>query len=226
MIEASRLRAALGGRQVLHGVDFRAGAGELVAVCGPNGAGKSTLLRGLAGLLPGGRPDARRVAYVEQGARCAWGLRVEEVVALGRIPWRDADRAAVADAMASCGVGDLAGRRVDRLSGGQARRVMLARALATAAPVLLLDEPVSDLDPRAAHEVMTLLARLAREGKCIVAVLHAVELAAGYATRMLVMADGRVVADGAPDAMLPQAAAAFGMALDGAGRLVMPAGER
>ena len=101
---------------------------------------------------------------------------------------------------------------------------MLARALATQAPVLLLDEPVADLDPRAGHEVMALLAALARQGRCVVAVLHAVELAAAYATRMLVLADGHVLADGPPAAVLPQAAAAFGMALDGVGRLVMPAG--
>ena len=226
MIEVAGLSTSLGGRAVLHHVDFAAAAGEFVAICGPNGAGKTTLLRALAGLLPGGRVDARRVAYVEQGARCAWGLRVAEVVALGRIPWRDADRAAVADAMARCGVAGLAERRVDQLSGGQARRVMLARALATGAGVVLLDEPVADLDPHAAHEVMRLLAAEAQAGRCVVAVLHAVELAVAYATRMLVLADGRVRADGPPCAVLGAAASAFGMDVDAAGRLAMPAGER
>ncbi len=225
MIGAAGLQVTLGQRPVLLGVDFHAGAGELVAVCGPNGAGKTTLLRALAGLLPGGRVDARRVAYVEQGARCAWALSVAELVALGRIPWRDADAHAIARAMADCGVAHLAAQRIDTLSGGQARRVMLARAIASGAPVLLLDEPVADLDPRAAHAVMALLARLAREGRCVVAVLHAIELAVAHATRMLVLAEGRVVADGAPRAVLPAAAAAFGMALDASGRLVVPAGE-
>ncbi len=226
MIRLVRFSAELGGRRVLCHVDFAAGAGEFVALCGPNGAGKTTLLRALAGLLPGGRVDARRVAYVEQGARCAWGLRVDEVVSLGRIPWRDADREAVSGAMAACGVAGFAGQLVDTLSGGQARRVMLARALATGAQVLLLDEPVADLDPRAMHEVMALLAAEARGGRCVVAVLHAVELAASYATRMLVLEEGRVRADGPPHAVLAAAAAAFGMVLDGSGRLVMPAGER
>ena len=226
MLNLADFSTELGGRRVLHHVDVTARPGEFVAVCGPNGAGKSTLLRALAGLLPGGTVDARRVAYVEQGARCAWGLRVAEVVALGRIPWRDADRDAVARAMEACGVAGLAARRVDALSGGQARRVMLARALATGAEVLLLDEPVADLDPRAMHEVMALLAAQAQAGRCVVAVLHAVELAAAYATRMLVLADGRVRADGPPGAVLAAAAAAFGMALDAQGRLVMPAGER
>ncbi len=226
MIRVTNFSAELGGAAVLHNVDFQAGAGEFVAVCGPNGAGKTTLLRAIAGLLPGGRVDGRRVAYVEQGARCAWGLRVEEVVSLGRIPWRDADRDAVDRAMADCGVAAFAGRRVDTLSGGQARRVMLARALATCAEVLLLDEPVADLDPRATHEIMGLLAAQARGGRCVVAVLHAVELAVAYATRMLVLDAGRVRADGKPESVLTDAAAVFGMALDGAGRLVMPAGER
>ncbi len=203
----------LGGRRVLHGVDFSAVAGEFVAICGPNGAGKTTLLRALAGLLPGGRVEPRKVAYVEQGARSAWGLTVAETVALGRIPWGDTDRASVEGAMAACGVGDLAERRVDRISGGQARRVMLARALATAAPALLLDEPVADLDPLAAHNMMALLAGLARQGRCVVAVLHAIELAVDHATRLVVLADGRLVADGAPADTLAAAAAAFGMAV-------------
>jgi iron complex transport system ATP-binding protein len=213
MIGVTDLDAWLGGRQVLHGVNFAAQAGEFVAVCGPNGAGKTTLLRGLAGLLPGGRVQPRRVAYVEQGARCAWGLTVAELVVLGRIPWADADDAAVSGAMRACGVTALAQRRVDRLSGGQARRAMLARALATQPAVLLLDEPVADLDPGAVHEIMRLLASLAAEGCTVVAVLHAVELAAAYATRMLVLDDGRVLADGRPEAALPHAAAAFGMVL-------------
>ena len=226
MIRLENYCFRLSGTPILQNINLQAGKGEFIAVCGPNGAGKSTLLRALAGLLPGGQVDATRVAYVEQGASCAWGLRVAEVVALGRIPWRDADQVAVARAMAACGVAGLARRRVDTLSGGQARRVMLARALATDAAVLLLDEPVADLDPRAMHEVMAVLAAQARAGRCVVAVLHAMELAVAYATRMVVVQDGRVRADGTPDAVRAEAAAAFGMALDGSGRLIMQAGER
>ena len=222
MIGVEDFSASLGGREVLHGVTFAAGPGEFVALCGPNGAGKTTLLRALAGLLPGGRVRARETAYVEQGARSAWGLTVAELVALGRIPWSDAERERIADAMRACGVAQLADRRIEELSGGQARRAMLARALATQPAHFLLDEPVADLDPAAAHDVMRLLARLARDGRTVVAVLHAVELAAAYATRMVVLADGRVMADGAPCSVLPAAAAAFGMALgtDCAARLM------
>jgi len=218
--------ASLGGRGVLHDISFRAGAGEFVAVCGPNGAGKTTFLRALAGLLPGaGRPDPLRVAYVEQGARCAWGLRVEEVAALGRIPHGDRDAAAVMRAMERCGVAELRERRVDQVSGGQARRAMLARAFATAPAALLLDEPVADLDPAACHEVLGVLRDFAAQGGLVVAVLHAVELAAAYASRMVVLHEGRIVADDVPVAALPHAARCFGLVLgeDRALRLLAPA---
>ena len=111
------LTVRLGGRAVLHGVTFRPRPGELAALCGPNGAGKTTLLRALAGLLPGGRPQPRRVAYVEQGARCAWGLTVAQVAALGRIPHGDQDPAPVERALQACGVAALRGARVDGVHG-------------------------------------------------------------------------------------------------------------
>ncbi len=207
---------SLGGRRILHELDFGAGPGEFVALCGPNGAGKTTLLRALAGLQPGGTPEPKRVAYVEQGARCAWALSIEEVVALGRIPHGDRDRGAIAKALLDTGLTELRANNVHQVSGGQARRAMLARALATDAPVLLLDEPVADLDPAAAHDIMRLLARLAAEGRTVVAVLHAIELAMQYATRLAVLKDGRIVADDVPEAAAPAAAAAFGMGFNAA----------
>jgi iron complex transport system ATP-binding protein len=215
---------ALAGRPVLHAVRFAAGAGELVAVVGPNGAGKSTLLRGLAGLLPGGRPDPVRVAWLPQGARCAWGMTVAEVVALGRVPHGDADDGAVEAAIAACGLSSLRHERIDRLSGGQQRRAMLARVLAGQPAVLLLDEPVADLDPAAAHEVMALLRARAASGACVVAVLHDIGLALHHATRMVVVQGGRIVADGVPAEVLPAAAAAFGLphGIDPRPRLLPP----
>jgi iron complex transport system ATP-binding protein len=214
MIRLDGFSTSLAGRQVLHEVQFSAGRGEFVAVCGPNGAGKTTLLRALAGLLPGtAKPDPRRVAYVEQGARSAWGLTVREIVALGRIPHGDAGQDAVARAMARCNVGALAEQRIDRLSGGQARRAMLARAFATEPEALLLDEPIADLDPFAAHDILRNLADFAAAGGLVVAVLHAVELAATYATRMVVLDSGRIVADDTPLAALPAAARSFGLEL-------------
>lgn len=208
------LDIAMGGRAVLHGVSFSAVPGALVALAGPNGAGKSTLLRALAGLIGPHAPDPRHVAYLPQGARCAWGLTVRQVVALGRLPWGGADpRGAVQSALDSCGIAQLAASRIDRLSGGQARRAMLARALAGEPETLLLDEPVADLDPSACHAIMRLLRRFADGGGTVVAVLHALDLAAAYATRLVVLEAGRIVADGPPQAVLPDAARAFGMAL-------------
>ncbi len=233
----------LGDRPVLHDIDLALAPGQLAALCGPNGAGKSTLLRALAGLLPGTPPrDPRRVAYLPQGAGCAWGLTVAEVVALGRIPHRDAkpgtpggtETGPVTRALQACGLIGLRDARVDRISGGQARRAMLARAFATEPEVFLLDEPTADLDPAAAHEVMALLRDTAHgasgdtaqgaPGRSVLVVMHALDLAMRYADRMVVLRQGRIVADAAPAEALPHAAAAFGLPFgsDSAPRLLPP----
>ncbi len=200
----------LGDRTVLENIAFQGRAGELVALCGPNGAGKSTFLRALAGLLPGTpRRDPKHVAYLPQGARSAWGLTVAEVAALGRIPHGDNADDPTDRALRALDIWPLRDRRVDRVSGGQARRAMLARAFATEPDVFLLDEPTADLDPAGAHGVMALLRATAHGGRCVVTVVHAIDLVLRYADRMVVLAEGRVVADAAPAAALPAAAAAF-----------------
>jgi iron complex transport system ATP-binding protein len=228
----------LGGRAMVHAIDLAIAPGQLVALCGPNGSGKTTLLRALAGLLPGTPPrDPRRVAWLPQGARCAWGLTVAEVAELGRIPHGDTAAAPVIRALESCGLIGLRNARVDRISGGQARRAMLARVFATEPEVFLLDEPTADLDPAAAHEIMALLRDTAhgtsgRSGgrsvvppRSVVVVMHALDLALRYADRMLVLREGRLVADAAPLDALPDAAAAFGLPFgsDPAPRLLPPA---
>jgi len=226
VIALRRAGIALGGRTVLQDVDFAAGPGELVALCGPNGAGKTTLLRALAGLLAEfPRPDPRRVAYLPQGARCAWGLTVREVAALGRIPHRDAATAPVTAALAACGILPLSQARIDRISGGEARRAMLARAFATEPEVFLLDEPTADLDPAAAHAILRLLRATADAGRTVVVVLHAVELAIAYAHRVVVVQAGRIGADLPADQALPAAASAFGLrvGVDLSPRLLPPA---
>ena len=224
MISLQNYQATLSGRPVLHDITLAIRPGEFVAICGPNGAGKTTLLRALAGLLPGGTPQPRTQAFVEQGARCAWAMTVADVVALGRIPHADRNPAAIEAALAACNLAPLRDRRIDQISGGQARRAMLARALATDPAILLLDEPVADLDPAAAHRIMALLATLAATGKTVIAVLHALDLCTRYATRMLVLAEGRILADGTPAETLPAAAAAFGLPYgqDPAHRLLPP----
>ena len=127
--------------------------------------------------------------------------------------------------MTLCGLDSLRNARVDRISGGQARRAMLARILATEAPTLLLDEPTADLDPAAAHAIMALLRRLAQAGATVIVVLHALDLERDYADRMVVLQDGRIIADAAPADALPAAARAFGLpvGLDTQPRLLPPA---
>jgi iron complex transport system ATP-binding protein len=215
----------LGNRVVLRNIDVTVVPGSLLAICGPNGAGKTTLLRALAGLLPGtAAADPRRVAYLPQGARCAWGLTVAQVAALGRIPHRDQAQPPVERALAACGIAALRDARIDRVSGGEARRAMLARAFATEPATFLLDEPTADLDPAAQHDILRLLRRTAQAGKAVTVVLHALDLVSRYADRVLVLAGGRMTFDGPAAAALPHAARAFGMGwgVDPAPRLLAP----
>ncbi len=214
MIGVTNLHFSHGNTAVLKNITLQVAAYEFVALTGPNGAGKTTCLQALAGILPGGKPDARRVAYVEQGASVSWGMmRVRDVVQLGRLPHGDDAAASVARAMRLCGVTTWENRPIAQLSGGESRRVMLARAFAGDPAVLLLDEPVADLDPAAAHNIMQVLAGFAAGGGTVVAVLHALDLACTYANRMVVMQAGKIVADGTPVQTLPMIASVFNMRL-------------
>jgi iron complex transport system ATP-binding protein len=240
VIAAETIAVRLDGRTVLDGVSLAVAPGELVALVGPNGAGKSTLLRVLAGLtrpaagrvtLDGvalnalaPRARARRIAWLEQGARAAWGMTVREIALLGRLPHGDAAAAPVAAALAAVGLDHMADRRIDRLSGGEARRAMIARVLATGPDVMLLDEPCADLDPAQGFAVMRLLREEAAKGRAVVVILHDLALAARYADRMALLESGRLVADAAPDAVMADALAGrvFGVRI-GAGPTVLPA---
>ncbi|KPL55368.1 ABC transporter [Prosthecomicrobium hirschii] len=224
-LETRALCVALDGRPVLDRIDLALQAGEFVGLIGPNGAGKSTLLRALAGLLPtrggtivlDGRPlarlpagaRARRIAYVAQAREVAWSLDVEAVVGLGRLPHRAAfapetrgDRAAIDAALATMALDGLRGHRVDRLSGGELARVLIARALAQDAELLLADEPAAGLDPAHQIALMTVFRRLAGAGRTVLASLHDLNLAARWCDRVIVLAGGRIVATGAPEAVL------------------------
>jgi iron complex transport system ATP-binding protein len=225
-LELRGVGLAYGGRQVLHGVDLRLGAGERAALLGPNGAGKSSLLRAITGsggrtsgtVLLDGVPTAeqdrstmaRRVAVVPGQTSIAFPLRVEELVALGRIPHehpllgpRPADRVAIEAAMRRVGVDRLTGRDVRQLSLGERQLVVLAMAIAQGAQLLLLDEPTVHLDLRHQVAVMELLADLAeRDGVTVLTVLHDVALARHFFPRLLLVSEGRLVADGTPDDVL------------------------
>jgi iron complex transport system ATP-binding protein len=214
--------AGYGARTVLRDVDLEVGAGEWLGIVGPNGAGKSTLVRLITAalepvngtILVDGRPlstldreaIARRVAVVPQPSTLPFAVSVEDVVALGRLPHEDklrglrpADRAAVSAAIDRVGLGRLVGRDVRELSLGERQLVLVAVAIAQAAPIVVLDEPTVHLDIRHQFEVMDLLEDLrVRDGRTIVTVLHDLNLVARRVPRIVVLADGRIVADGPP----------------------------
>lgn len=211
--------ARLGGRTVLEAATLAVGPGELVALVGPNGAGKSSAIRALTGLLPLGsgratlggsdvaslspRGRAERVAYLPQERRIAWNLPAIEVAALGA-PFLAVDEAVerARRALAEVEADHLADRGVAEMSGGERARVLLARALATEAQALLVDEPIAGLDPEAQLMVLELLRRRAEAGQAVLVSLHDLPLAARFADRVVVLDQGAVAADGAPLAAL------------------------
>lgn len=221
------LEVRYGTRQALAPCTLEIAEGQLTALIGPNGAGKSSLLKAVAGLVEargdacwqgrslgglGARARAATVAYLPQGAVSHWPLPVRELVALGRLPHRrfgDApsatDRAAVARAMERAEVDAFADRPVDELSGGERARAHLARALAVDAPMLLVDEPVTSLDPYHQLKIMGVLEDYTSEGALVVAVMHDLGLAARFAARVLLLDDGALVASGTPEQVLDAA---------------------
>jgi iron complex transport system ATP-binding protein len=237
-LELHGVSIALGGRDVVRDVDAEAHAGELVVVVGPNGAGKTTLLRAIGGLvdLRAGtirvlgrdplraprRVIARDLAYLPQHYELAFPFAVEEVVLLGRharqngLGLADADDLAAARrAMAACDVAHLATRRFDELSGGEARRVIVAQALCQGARCLLLDEPTAGLDPAHARAIFALIRAQCDAGAAAIAVTHDLDLALRHGGSMWLVAGGRIAARGAPADVLagPATRAAFGVAI-------------
>jgi iron complex transport system ATP-binding protein len=221
MVRCHQLDVDLGNRRILSNIDLDFTAGMLVGVIGPNGAGKSTLARAILHLMPptGGSIEidgtdiarlspsdlARRIAYLPQGQELHWPLSVERLVGLGRLPHLGpfsrigaADQTAIEAAMEETGILPLRDRIANELSGGERARVMLARALATEASALVVDEPLASLDPGHQIDVMTLLARRARAGALVIVILHDLAAAARYCDRLILLDQGRVVGDGRP----------------------------
>jgi len=230
-ISLERVTVTLGGRQVVREVTAEIETGDWVALIGPNGAGKTSLLRAVAGLLPcdgsislegtalselGRRERAQRLALVPQEPRTPPWLTVAEYVLMGRTPYLrplaregDADHDAAARALSRLDLDELAERTLGTLSGGERQRVVVARALAQEASIVLLDEPTASLDIGHQQQALDLLDALREtEGLTLVAAMHDLTLAAQYADRVLLLDQGRVVADGAPAEVLTEEALA------------------
>ncbi len=216
-VHARSIRASLGNVEVLHGISLALPAARWTSIVGPNGAGKSTLLRVLAGLLAHsgelallGRPlqqmrareRAQQLSWLGQNENSADDLSAYDVAMLGRLPHQPwlappspADRAAVERALRSTQAWDWRDRPLGQLSGGERQRVLLARVLAVEAQVLLMDEPLANLDPPHQADWLQLVRELVQRGKTVVSVLHEISLAL-QADEMVVMAAGRITHQG------------------------------
>lgn len=219
MLEIKNLTAGYPGHPVLNGVSLAIPQGKVTVIAGPNGCGKSTLLKALAGILPtrgelwlDGEPldekDSRRrakqIAFLPQN-RPIPEITVERLVLHGRFPYlcyprryRREDYAVAQQAMARMGIEELARRNVASLSGGQRQKAYIAMALAQDTPVILLDEPNTFLDIAHQLQMMQQALALAQSGKTVVLVLHDLAMALEYADMLVVMAEGKILCQGAP----------------------------
>ena len=225
MISFQSLTAGYGPCNVLQSLSAKAASGEFIALIGPNGCGKSTLLKTLCRVISprSGRitvgdknlrdlslkERAKSIAYIAQSREAMPLMRVEDIVRLGRAPYRGGlgrltaqDETAIASALAHTQSDKFKTRRFDSLSGGEQARILLARALAVDAPILLADEPIAALDPFYQLSMMEIFKAEAASGKIVIAALHDLSLAAQFADRIWMMYQGRIIADGSPDEVL------------------------
>jgi len=210
---------ARGPCDVLRDITLSVGAGEFVGLLGPNGAGKTTLMRGALGMMPhrgqsslsalSVKERARRVAWLPQAREIGWPVSVADLVTLGRLPHLtrgqkpgDADRIAIDAALTRMGLDGFRTRIATQLSGGEQARVLIARALAQDTPLLMADEPAAGLDPAHQLGLMDTLAAEAARGRSVIASLHDLGLAARYCTRLVVLWQGGIAADGPPQSVL------------------------
>jgi iron complex transport system ATP-binding protein len=226
-ISFERVTVEAGSRRIVDGVSLAIEPGAWISLLGPNGAGKTTMLRVLAGLRRfrgsvridglqldelGRREAARRVALVPQTPVVPLGMTVSDYVLLGRTPHMGVlaregagDRAAAAEALERLELASLAERLLSSLSGGELQRAVIARALAQAAPILLLDEPTAALDVGHQQQVLELVDELRRADRLtVVAAMHDLTLAAQYGDRIVLVDQGRVLAEGSADEVLTE----------------------
>ncbi|MDE4175316.1 ABC transporter ATP-binding protein [Phaeobacter sp. PT47_59] len=232
LLSVTDMSVTLRQREVFKGLSFDVEPGEVIGLIGANGAGKTTLMRACLGLLPhtgrstlaelGAGARARAVAWMPQAREIAWPISVERLVALGRLPhlamgqkMPPQDQAHVDAAIARLDLDAFRERAASRLSGGEQARALIARALAQDTPLLMADEPIAGLDP--AHQIATMkvFGDLAAEGRSVMVSLHDLGLAARHCSRVMLLAKGRLLADGAPRDVLtpPLMAEAFGISV-------------
>ena len=219
------LSVALGGTEIISDISVSVESGELLGIVGPNGAGKTTLIRAIQCTLPAtqgsvtvegqpverlsARERGRLIASVPQETRLSFSFTVEHAVAMGRNPHigrfgtaDETDHQAVQRALEQTQLTEFADRQVTELSGGERQRVLLARAFAQDAPLLLLDEPTANLDINHAINTLDLVRTVVDEGTAAVAAIHDLDLAARYCDRLLLIADGELLAVGSPESVL------------------------
>lgn len=227
VLEVKNLSIGYGSRCVISEASFAIGKGELVGIIGCNGAGKSTLLKTIRGMLPkqsgevlffgkalesySDKELACRVAYLQQHVEVGFGYTGCDIVMAGRYPylkwWQresEADKRLALDCMDYTGTRELADTPVTEVSGGQKQRILLAKVLAQQTPVLFLDEPTTGLDMVYQEEIFRFARELAIMGKTVLMVVHELNLAAKYCSRILLLGEGRLLADDVPDAVFTE----------------------
>ena len=216
-LELRNFTVSRGPCAVLQNIALRINPGEFVGLIGPNGAGKTSLMRAALGLMPAtghsslvtmSPPErARHAAWLPQERVVSWPVTVETLVALGRMPYgseapSQSDLGAIEIALRKMGLETFRQRRATELSGGEQARALIARALAQDTPLLLADEPTAGLDPANQIALMQVFENLAKEGRAVVASLHDLGLAARHCSRLIVLHQGKIAADGPPDQVL------------------------
>ena len=227
VIELKKLCLGYGSKTILKDVDAVICQGEMVGIIGCNGAGKSTFLKSLRGLLPlqagqvlyygkdlyrySDREMALQVAYLQQQVNLSFGYTCLEVVLAGRYPhkkwWQeenDQDKELALACLEYTGTLDLADRQFNELSGGQKQRVLVAKILAQQTPIVFLDEPTTGLDIVYQEEIFRFAQSLAAAGKTVLMVVHELNLAAKYCTRLMLIGQNKIIADGKPNEVLTE----------------------
>ncbi|MGM9562255.1 MAG: ABC transporter ATP-binding protein [Phascolarctobacterium sp.] len=221
VIQVNKLNIGYGSRSVLKNVSFAVSKGEIVGIIGCNGAGKSTLLKTIRGLLPKQKGAvsyfdkpleeytdkelATKIAYLQQHVEVGFGYTGKDLVMAGRYPYmqwweseNEKDEKLALACMAYTGTADLADRPVTEVSGGQKQRILIAKVLAQQTPIIFLDEPTTGLDMVYQEEIFRFAKALGEKGKTVLMVVHELNLAFKYCSRILLLGEGTLLADGTP----------------------------